>query len=225
MLVCRESLWGWLHPPPRMTQQYHLASMAARLSSTGNAPQQSPPSPLLDQSLHSQQQPSPWDRSRLPKVQLPVPLRGTRLPVWGTYGCGKDCLILIPFRLPHISCFTLILKCFSSDSDRCPDVGIGPLLHFPHLQRAGPVLLRLLFFPSSFILPSFAWFYMSFSSGQVLLSALSWYSACTSVSEGVFLMYPWREMYSTSTYSSAILFSSQLIFCKHLSYYYFTTEP
>ena len=36
--------------------------------------------------------------------------------VW--HGCGKDCLILIPFRLPQISCFTLSLKCFSSDSDR-----------------------------------------------------------------------------------------------------------
>ena len=69
------------------------------------------------------------------------------------YGCGKDCLILIPFRLPQISCFTLSLKCFSSDSDNCPTVGIGPLLQFPHLPRAVPVLLTLLFsplFPSSY---------------------------------------------------------------------------
>ena len=63
------------------------------------------------------------------------------------YGCCKDCLILIPFRLPQISCFPLGLKCFSSDSDNCPDVGIRPLLQFPHLPRAGPVLLTLLFFP------------------------------------------------------------------------------
>ena len=63
------------------------------------------------------------------------------------YGCGKDCLILIPFRLPQISCFTLSLKCFSSDSDNCPDVGIGPLFLFPHPPRAGPVLLTLLFSP------------------------------------------------------------------------------
>ena len=63
------------------------------------------------------------------------------------YGYGKDCLILIPFRLPQISCFTLTLKCFSSDSDSCPDVGIGPLSQFPHPLRAGPVLLTLLFFP------------------------------------------------------------------------------
>ena len=60
--------------------------------------------------------------------------------------------------------------------------------------------------PSSFILLSFAWFYIFFSTGQVLLSTLSWWSACTSVYEGVLLMYPWREMYSMSTYSSALLF-------------------
>ena len=51
------------------------------------------------------------------------------------------------FRLSQISCFTLSLKCFSSDSDNCPDVGIGPLLLFPHPPRAGPVLLTFLFSP------------------------------------------------------------------------------
>ena len=124
------------------------------------------------------------------------------------YGCGKDCLILVPFRLPQIYCFTLSLKCVSSDSDNCPTVAIRPLLQFPQPPRAGPVLLTLLFFhPRSFVLPSFAWFYILFSTGQVLLSALSWCSACTSVCEGIFLMYPWREVDSTSTYTSTILFS------------------
>ena len=129
------------------------------------------------------------------------------------YGCGKDCLILIPFRLPPISCFTLSLKYFSSDSDNCPDIGIRPLLRFVHSPRAGPVLLTLLFFPpSSFVQPSSASFYVFFSAGQVLLPALSWCSSCTSVSEGVFLMYPWKEMYTTSTYSSAIFSSSDVVF-------------
>ena len=65
-------------------------------------------------------------------------------------------------------------------------------------------------FPSSsFMLLSFAWFYIFFSTDQAFLSVLSWYSACTSVSEGVFLMYPWREMYFTSAYSSTILFSPE----------------
>ena len=121
------------------------------------------------------------------------------------YGWGKDCLILIPFRLPQISYFTLSFKCFSSDSDNCPDVGIGPLLQIPHPLRAGPVLLTLLFFllvPLSYwILHGSVYFPLS---GQVLLSALRWCSACTSGSEVIFLMYPWREMYSTSTYSSII---------------------
>ena len=53
----------------------------------------------------------------------------------------------ILFRRPQICCFTLSLKCFSSGSDNCPHVGIRPLLQFPHWQRAGPVLLRLPFFP------------------------------------------------------------------------------
>ena len=69
--------------------------------------------------------------------------------------------------------------------------------------------------PSSFTLPSFAWVYMFFSAGQALLSALSWCSACTSVSEGVLLMYLWREMSSTTTYSSTFLFSLE-------SFSYFT---
>ena len=69
------------------------------------------------------------------------------------YVCGKDCLSLIPFRLPQISCFTLSLKCFSSDTDNGPDVGIGPLFQFPHPPRVGLVLLTLPFFllvPSSY---------------------------------------------------------------------------
>ena len=111
------------------------------------------------------------------------------------YGCSKDGLILIPFRLPQISCFTLSPKCFSSDSDNCPDAGIRPLLQFPHLPRAGPVLVTLLLFapvPSSYQVFCGS---IYFSTGQVLLSALSWCSACTSVSEGVFLMYSWEEMH------------------------------
>ena len=99
---------------------------------------QSPPSPPLDPSLHSQQQSSPWDPSIILRLSIPV---------WGMYGCGKDCLIFIPFRLPQISYFTLSLKCFSSDSDNCPDVGIGPLLQFLHLLKAVPVLPTLLFSP------------------------------------------------------------------------------
>ena len=128
----------------------------------------------------------------------------TIVPICGMYGCART-LILIPFRLPQISCFTLSLKCFSSDSDNCPNVGIGPC--FSLVEGRSSPMNTPLFPPSSFILPSFAWFFIFFSSDQVLLFALSWCSAYTSISEGVFLMCLWREMYSTSTYSSTILFS------------------
>ena len=116
-------------------------------------PPQSPPSHPLGPSLHSQQQPSSWDCSTIPKLQLPAavlsrgPASLTCISVQGMYGCGKDYLILILFRLPRISCFTLSLKCFSSGSDNCPDVGIGPLLQFPRPPTAGPVLLTLQFPP------------------------------------------------------------------------------
>ena len=131
-----------------MTQQYCLASMAPQLSSTGTskhsrlphipsfclcAVNSSPCPGIAPESLNSSSQHCAFQR--------------TCVPVWGMYGCGKDCLILIPFRLPQISGFTLSLKCFSSDSDNCPFVGIRPLLQFSQPLRAGPVLLtRLLFF-------------------------------------------------------------------------------
>ena len=159
-----------------VTQQYCLASMAARLSSTGishhdllphmssiclSAVNSSPRSGIAPQSLNSSSQ----------LLHLLGDLRPCPGYVWG---CSKDCLILVPFRLQPISCFTLSLKCFSSDSDSCPNVGIRPLLQFPHPPRAGAVLLTLLFpLTSSFILLSFVWFYIFFSAGQVFMSPLN----------------------------------------------------
>ena len=124
----------------------------------------------------------------------PLCLPGDLLPCPGCIRLWQEPLVLIVFRLPQISCFTLSLNYFSSDSDSCPDVGIGPLLQFPHPPRAGPVLVPLLFLPH-FALPSFAWFYIFFSTGLVLLSTVSWWCA-----------HPWREKYSMSTFCSATLF-------------------
>ena len=190
-----------------MTQQFRLASAAARFSSIGISHHSPLPHvPLICLStVNSTPHPRHAPQSLNSSSQV-LCLPGDLRPCPGMFHSSKDCLILIPFRLPQISCFTLSLKYFSSDSDNCPNV-VRLLLQFPHQLRAGPVLLTRLFFTSSFILLSFAWFYIFFSAGQVLLSGLSWCSACTSVSEGVFLMHPWREMYSTSTYSSTIMFS------------------
>ena len=132
------------------------------------------------------------------------------------FGCSKDSLILIPFRLPQISCFTLSLKCSSSDSDNWPTVGIRCLLQFPHPLGAGPVLLTFLYFPLVLHLTEFC---KERSFPLVRYSCpLSWCSACTSVSEGVFLLYPWREMYTMSTYSSSNLFSHSVLRASHWLY-------
>ena len=129
-------------PSPMRAQQYHLAFLHRHF------PPQSPPSHPFDPFLYSQQQPSPWDFSTIPKLQLPAaaPSSGPA-PLPGVCTAVARTVIFIPFRLPQISCFILSLKCLSSDSDNCPSMGIGPLLQFPHLPRAGPVLHTLLFVP------------------------------------------------------------------------------
>ena len=111
-------------------------------------PPQSPPSHPLNLSLRHQRQPSPWDCSTIPKLQLPAaaPSRGST-SLSGVHAAAARTVILIPFRLPQFSCFSLSLKCFSSDSDNCPNVGIEPLIQFLHPLWACPVLLTLLSFP------------------------------------------------------------------------------
>ena len=141
-----------------MTQQYHLASMAAWLSSTGishhnllphtpsiclSTVKTSPCPGIAPQSLNSSSQ---------PLCHLGY--------VWLWQGLSDS--------------HSISLKCASSDSDNCPSEGIRPLLQFLHPPRAGPVLLTLLFFPlvplSYQVLRGSIY---SFSTGQVLLSALN----------------------------------------------------
>ena len=117
--------------------------MAARLSSTGISHHNLLPHiPSIHFSTVSSSPPRSLNSSC-----SHCPFQETRVPAQHIYGCSKDCLILVPFRLPQISCFTLSLKCFSSDSDSCPSVGVGPLLQFPHPPRVGPVLLTLQILP------------------------------------------------------------------------------
>ena len=122
--------------------------MAAWLSSTGISHHSLLPhiSLIRLSVVNSSPHPGIAPQSLSSRSQL-LRLLGDLCPCPGMYGCSKDCLILIPFRLPRISCFTLSLKCFSSDSDNCPAVGIGPLLQSLHPLRVGPVLLTLLFSP------------------------------------------------------------------------------
>ena len=121
----------------------------------------------------------------------------------GMYGCGKHCLILNPFRLPQISCCTLSLKCFLSDSDNCPDVGIRPLLQFPHPLMAGPVPLTLLILPlvpsSYLVLCGSIYSFLLVRHSSLLSAGVLHALLC----QRCILMYPWREMHYTSTHSSA----------------------
>ena len=143
MLVCGEREAMVMAPALTHDSAVSPASMAAWLSSTGNALHSLLPQVPLVPLSAANSSPCP----KIASQSLCSSSQGTCVPVRGMYGSGKDCLILIPFRLPQVSCFTLSLKYFSSDSDNCPDVGIGPWLQFPHPLRAGPDLLTLLFFP------------------------------------------------------------------------------
>ena len=96
-------------------------------------PPQSPSSHPFNPSLHSQQQPLPWGCSKIPKLQLlaTVPFGGPASLSGACMATAKDCLIFIPFRLPQIICLTFSLKCFSSGSDKWPDVGLWTLASVP----------------------------------------------------------------------------------------------
>ena len=123
------------------------------------------------------------------------------------YDCGKDSLICITFRLSlhsQLQMFLLWLRQLPQCGDQTP-ASVPPPTDGRSCPTNTPVLP-----PSSFILPSFSWFYIFFSSGQVLLATLNCCFASTSVS--LFLMYLWREMYSMSTYYSAILFLLWMFF-------------
>ena len=168
-------------PPPTHDSAVSPCFHGCRVFLHRHFPPQSPPSHPLDLSLHSQQQPSPCDCSTNPKLQLPVaaPSRGPA----SLSGVCRAVARTVCFYF-HLGCHRsavslLALNDFTYNLDNCPDVGIGPLLQFPQPTegRSSPTNTPV-FPPSSFILLSFAWFYIFFSTGQVALFALSWCSAC-----------------------------------------------
>ena len=225
--VGRERRWWWLHPLC-VTQQFHLASIATWLSFTGMSHHNLLPHiPLIHLSTVNS---SPWPGIAPQSLNsssqlLCLPGEGVQgmyvflyrvcMPVgravWLSFhlGCHRSAVSLSALKISPLT--QTVARMWGSD----------PCFSCPTHQ--GQVQNTPVFPPSSLFVPSFAWLYIFFSSGQVLLSALSWCSACTSVSEGVFLMYPWREMYSVSTYSSNVLFSECwvlfFIFSKDISIY------
>ena len=177
-------------------------------------PPQSPSSHPFDLSFHSQQQPSPWGCSTIPKLRLaaaapsrgPVSLSGVCLAaartVWFSFhlGCHRSAVSLSALNVSPLT--QTIAPCRDWTTASVPP---------PTEGRSSPTNTPV-FPPSSFILQSFVWFYIFFSTGQVLLSAISLCPACTSLSEGIFLMCLWRQIYSMFTCSSIILFSFSHLF-------------
>ena len=165
----------------------------------------SPPSFSFNLSLHSQQQPSPWDFSTIPKLQLSATVPSRALCscpgyVWLLQGLLDSHSILAATD----QLFHSVLNVSPLTNIIVPMWGSDPCFSTPLSQGRSRPTNTPVFLPSSFTLPSFAWFYIFFSTGQVL----SLCSACTSVSESAFLMHPLREMFFMTTCSPVILSSS-----------------
>ena len=148
MLACGEREAMVMAPPPTRDSAVSPCFHGCRAFLHRHFPPWSPPLHPLDLSLYSQQQPSHWDCSTIPKLQLPAaaPFRGPAfLPsicmaaartVWFSFHLGC-----------HISAVSLSALNVSPLTQTIALLWIGPLLQFLHLLRVGPVLLTLLFFP------------------------------------------------------------------------------
>ena len=166
-------------------------------------PSRSPPSHPLHPSLCGQQQPLPWEEPSTPAPSS-CAFRGTCLSVQGMYVART--VTLLPFRLPQISCSRSALNVSPLTQTVAWLWGSDPAsVSLPAEGRSSPANTPgFPFLPTSYrvlhgSLFSFPWVRSSYRLWTGVLVAL--------LSEGVFLMYPWREMYPTFTYSSTILFS------------------
>ena len=172
----------------------------------------SPPLGPLGPFPCSQHQILLWGCSPISMLQfLAASLSGGLASLYRVYmAVGRIvCMILISFRLSRNNYFTLqqpqMLHLCSKQLPWCGDLTPASVSPLPRC-RSSPNYSPL-FCPPSFVLPSFARFYIFFSCGQVLLPNLSWYYARSSVFESVLLMYPWPPTAPPSWISS------------HLEYY------
>ena len=221
-----ERLLWWLHPL-RVTQQHCLASWLP-----GCPPQVFPNtvSSLTSWCYVSLQSTAALtcDCSTIPKLQLPA-----TAPSRGPASLSGVCMavartVRFPFRLGcHRSAVSLsALNVSPLTQIIAPMWRSDPCFSSPTCWGQVQFYEHSCFPPISFI-PSFVRVKIFFfSAGQVLLSAFNWSSACTSVSEGAFLIYLWKEMYSTSTYYSAITslhFLSDCLLLCFLDYFLVTS--
>ena len=188
MLVCGEKEIMVMAPPPMHDSAVSPCFHGCPAFLHRHFPPQSNPSHPLDPSLSIQQQPSPWDCSTIPKLQLPAsaPSResmslsrvctAAERTVWFSFhlGCNRSAVSLSALNVSPLT--QIIAPCGDRTSASVP---------LPREARSSPTnTLVFLLVPSSY---HFSWVYIFFSVGQVFLSTLSWCSACTYVSEGIFL--------------------------------------
>ena len=148
---------------------------------------QSPLSAPLDPSLCSQWQPLPWDCSTILKLQLLATAHSRRPMSLSTVCMSTARTVWFSF---HSGCHTSAVSLSALNVSPltqtiAPMWGSDPYFSSSPTEGRSSPSNTPVFPTSSFLLMSFAWFYILFPAGQVLLSALSWHSACTSVSEGV----------------------------------------
>ena len=105
------------------------------------------------------------------------------------YGCLKNCLISFHLGCHRPAVSLAALNVSPLTQTVAPMWGSDPSFSSPTTEGRSSPTNTPVYPTGSFILPSFVWFCILFSTFQVLLSTLSWYSACTSLSEGVSLMY------------------------------------
>ena len=128
-------------------------------------PPWSPPSHPLNWSLCSQQQPSPWDCFTIPKLHLPASVPSRRPPLMSGVCMAAARTVWFSF---HLDCCRSAVS-FSALNVSPLTQTIAPMWNWtppsvppPTEGRSSPTNTPV-FPPSSFILPSFAWFYIFFS--------------------------------------------------------------
>ena len=134
-------------PPLRMTQEYPLAFMAAWFSSRGISHHNLLPHVTSGQlpTVNSRPLPGIAPQSLRFSSQLLCLLGNTR-PCLGYLWLWQGLSVWFSF---HLGCHRSAAS-LSASSVSPLVVGIGPLLQFPHLLSAGPILLTLLFSPYFF---------------------------------------------------------------------------
>ena len=140
-----------------------------------NFPLQSPLSHPLHPSLCNQQQSSPRDCSTIPKLQLPATVPSRRPAFLSGVCMAATRTVWFSFYLGcHRSAVSLTALNVSPLTQTIVPLWGSTLVSFPPPAegRSSPTNTPVPP-PFSFILPSFVWFYIFFSTGQVLLFPFS----------------------------------------------------